>query len=344
MQINSSDFNSFLTDIKQKIYSAKSKAILSANRLMIELYFEIGKEVVKKQETLGWGKSVVEQMSKDLIEEFGEKSGYSSQNLWYMRQFYLSYKDNPVLQQLVGELPWGSNIVIFTKCKDDSQKEYYIKNCIENGWNRNVLMHHIKTDLFSRDKLETKSNNFEVALPHELSELALDIVKSEYNLEFLEVAKNAHERQVENKLVENIKKFLLELGYGFSFIDSQYKLSLGENEYYIDLLFFHRKLNALVAIELKVGKFKPEYAGKMNFYLNVLNDKVKMPHENPSVGIILCTDKDGLEVEYALQSVVQPMGVSTYTIKEQLPEELQDALPTKNELIEILQRDDNDTN
>lgn len=213
------------------------------------------------------------------------------------------------------------------------------KNTIENGWNKNVLMHHIKTNLFDRDKIEVKSNNFEVALTTELSELALDIIKSEYNLEFMEVSKNAHERQVENKLVENIKKFLLELGYGFSFIDSQYKLSLGENEYYIDLLFFHRKLNALVAIELKVGKFKPEYAGKMNFYLNVLNDKVKMPHENPSIGIILCTDKDSLEVEYALQSVVQPMGVSTYTVKEQLPDELVNALPTKNELKEIIQRD-----
>jgi predicted nuclease of restriction endonuclease-like (RecB) superfamily len=331
-KINTNEFNSFLKEIKSKIYNAKSKAILSANRLMIELYYEIGKEIVKKQETLAWGKSVVEQMSKELIDEFGEKSGYSSQNLWYMRQFYNSYKDNPILQQLVGEIPWGSNIVIFTKCKDDTQKEYYIKNTIENSWNRNILMHHIKTNLFDRDKIETKSNNFEVALPMELSELALDIVKSEYNLEFMEVAKNAHERQVENKLVENIKKFLLELGYGFSFIDSQYKLMLGENEYYIDLLFFHRKLNALVTIELKVGKFKPEYAGKMNFYLNILNDKVKMPHENPSIGIILCTDKDGLEVEYALQSVSQPMGVSTYTVKETLPKELSNALPTKQEL------------
>lgn len=336
LDIDKNQFNSFLKNIKSKIYSAKSKAIISANRLMIELYFDIGRDIVERQETLGWGKSVVEQMSKELIEEFGEKSGYSAQNLWYMRQFYNSYKDNQILQQLVGEIPWGSNIIIFTKCKDDTQKEYYIKNTIENGWNRNVLMHHIKTNLFDRDKIEAKANNFEVALPTELSELALDIIKSEYNLEFMEVGKNAHERQVENKLVENIKKFLLELGYGFSFIDSQYKLTLGENEYYIDLLFFHRKLNALVAIELKVGKFKPEYAGKMNFYLNVLNDKVKMPHENPSIGIILCTDKDGLEVEYALQSVVQPMGVSTYTIKEKLPIELENALPTKDELINKL--------
>lgn len=322
----------FIIELKQKIYSAKSKAILSANRLMIELYFEIGKDIVLKQESLGWGKSVVEQLSKDLIGEFGEKSGYSAQNLWYMRQFYLMYKDTPNLQQLVGEIPWGSNILIFSKCKDEKERAYYIQNTLENSWNRNVLMHHIQTNLFQRDKIEAKINNFDVSLPSHLSELAIDIVKSEYNLEFLEVSKDAHERVVENALTENIKKFLLELGYGFSFIGNQYKLELGENDYFIDLLFFHRKLNALVAIELKVGKFKPEYAGKMNFYLNLLNDRVKMSHENPSIGIILCTDKDKLEVEYALQNVVQPMGVSTYTVNDRLPQELSDMLPSKEDL------------
>lgn len=336
---SNNNFTTFIKEMKSKIYSAKSKAILSANRLMIELYFQIGKEIVIKQDTFGWGKSVVEVMSKELKDEFGEKSGYSTQNLWYMRQFYLVYNDNTNLQQLVGDIPWGSNILIFSKCKSDDEKEYYIKNTIQNGWNRNVLMHHIKTELFQRDKIENKLNNFEVALPMKFSELAQDIVKSEYNLEFLEVAKDAHERVVENKLVENIKKFLLELGYGFSFVGNQYKLNLGENEYFIDLLFFHRKLNALVAIELKVGKFKPEYAGKMNFYLNILNDKVKMSHENPSVGIILCTDKDGLEVEYALQNVEQAMGVSTYTVKEKLPKELENILPTTKELEKFVKED-----
>ncbi len=336
--LDNAQFKEFIQEIKQKIYSTKSKAILTANKLMVELYFEIGKSVVEKQEVLGWGKSVVEQMSKDLISEFGEKSGYSTQNLWYMRQFYLAYKDSPNLQQLVGEIPWSSNILIFSKCKGDSKKEYYIKNTIQNGWNRNVLMHHIKTDLFSRDKIENKLNNFEAALPIELSELAQDIIKSEYNLGFLEVAKNAYEREVESKLVENIKHLLLELGYGFSFVGNQYRLTLEENEYYIDLLFFHRKLNALVAIELKVGKFKPEYAGKMNFYLNILNDKIKMPHENPAIGIILCTDKDGIEVEYALQNVAQPMGVSTYTLKEKLPDELKGFLPTSKEIKENINK------
>ena len=324
----------FIQDLKKKIISAKSKAILSANRLMIELYFDIGKEIVNKQEALGWGKSIVEQMSKDLIDEFGERSGYSTQNLWYMRQFYLAYINKSNLQQLVGEIPWGQNILIFSKCKDTKEQEYYIKNTIEYGWNRNLLLHHIKTNLFKRDKLDIQANNFSATLPSELSEIATDIVKSEYNLEFLSISKNTHEREVEKSLVENIKKFILELGYGFSFIGNQYKLSLEENEYYIDLLFFHRKLNSLVAIELKVGKFKPEYAGKMNFYLNILNDKVKMPHENPAIGIILCTDKTGIEVEYALQNINQAMGVSTYTIKETLPDELRNALPTKEELEE----------
>ena len=326
------NYNNFIKELKSKIYSAKSNAILSVNRLMIELYFEIGKEIVSNQEVLGWGKSVVEQMSKDLISEFGEKSGYSSSNLWRMINFYLSYKDNEKLAQLVREISWGQNIIIFEKCKDDEIKEYYIKNSIEFGWNRNVLMHHIKTNLFDRDKIENKSNNFEISLPLHLSELAQDIVKSEYNLEFLEVAKDVHERVVENSLIDNIKQFLLELGYGFSFIGNQYKLSLGENEDFIDLLFFHRKLNALIAVELKVGTFKPEYAGKMNFYLNLLNDTVKMPHENPSIGIILCTDKDKLEVEYALQNIVQPMGVSTYTVQDTLPKEWDKSLPTKEEL------------
>ena len=326
------NYNNFIKELKSKIYSAKSNAILSVNRLMIELYFEIGKEIVSNQEVLGWGKSVVEQMSKDLISEFGEKSGYSSSNLWRMRNFYLSYKDNEKLAQLVREISWGQNIIIFEKCKDDEIKEYYIKNSIEFGWNRNVLMHHIKTNLFDRDKKENKSNNFEISLPLHLSELAQDIVKSEYNLEFLEVVKDVHERVVENSLIDNIKQFLLELGYGFSFIGNQYKLSLGENEYFIDLLFFHRKLNALVAVELKIGKFQPEYAGKMNFYLNLLNDTVKMPHENPSIGIILCTDKDKLEVEYALQNVVQPMGISTYTVQETFPKEWDKSVPTKEEL------------
>jgi len=329
--IKNKEFKNFITEIKQKIYSAKNRAILSANRFMIELYFDIGKEIVIRQEKFGWGKSVVEQMSKELKDEFGQNCGYSTSNLWRMRNFYLAYKDNKNLAQLVREISWSQNILIFEKCKDINEREYYIKKTIEFGWNRNVLMHHIKTDLYQRDDNKNKTTNFELTLSNELSELATDIIKSEYNLEFLGINKNFKERELEQSILNNLQKFLLELGIGFSFIGSQYKLILGESEYFIDLLFFHRKLNSLVAIELKVGKFKPEYAGKMNFYLNILNDKVKMPHENPAIGIILCTDKENIEVEYALQNLNQPMGISTYITKQKLPNDLEKFLPTKNE-------------
>jgi len=327
----------FIKELKQKIITAKNRATLSVNIAMIELYFDIGKEIVSKQESLGWGKSVVEQMAKDLQIEFGKCSGYSTQNLWYMRQFYNTYRDNSNLQQLVGEIPWGQNILIFSKCKNKEEQEYYIRTTIEHGWTRKLLTHHIKTNLYERDKKELKQNNFTKTLAPELSVLANDMMKSRYNLEFLDVSKEAKELAVENAIIENIKQFLLELGYGFTFIDNQYKLTLEESEYFIDLLFFHRKLNALVAIELKVGKFMPEYAGKMNFYLNVLNDKVKMPHENPAIGIILCTDKKNVEVEYSLQNIHQPMGVSTYTVQDSLPKELKGLLPEAKELAKKLE-------
>jgi len=330
----------FIKQLKQKILIAKNRATLSVNKAMIELYFDIGKEIVIKQESLGWGKSVVEQMAKDLQSEFGKRSGYSSANLWRMRIFYLTYRDAPNLAQLVREIPWSHNITIFQKCKEVNEQEYYIKTTIEQGWTRNLLIHHIKTKLFERDRVELKQHNFNETLPAKLSVLADDMIKSRYNLEFLDVSKEAKELAVENAIVEQIKEFLLELGYGFSFIDNQYKLTLEESEYFIDLLFFHRKLNALVAIELKVGKFRPEYAGKMNFYLNILNDKVKMPHENPAIGIILCTDKTGIEVEYALQNIHQPMGVSTYSVKEGLPKELKGILPEPQELAKRLEMEE----
>jgi predicted nuclease of restriction endonuclease-like (RecB) superfamily len=329
-------YSDFVTSIKQKIKHAKNKVIVSVNRELIELYFEIGKSIIEKQETLGWGRSVVEQMAKDLQGEFGKRSGFSSQNLWYMRQFYDTYKSNANLQQLVGEIPWGHNILIFSKCKNEKEREYYVENTIAFGWNRNVLTHHIKTDLYKRDKKQLKQNNFKETLPATVSDVADDMMKSEYNLEFLGISKEAKERELESSIIENIKRFLLELGYGFSFVGNQYKLALNENEYFIDLLFFHRKLNALVAIELKIGKFRPEYAGKMNFYLNLLNDTVKMPHENPAMGIILCSDKDSLEVEYAIQNTNQPLGVATYTIETSLPSELEELLPTSEEIKKVL--------
>ncbi len=241
----------FVVSIKAKIRHAKSNVVLSVNRQLIDLYFEIGREIATRQDVLGWGKSVVEKMAKDLQEEFGKRSGFSSQNLWYMRQFYDTYKNEVNLQQLVGEIPWGQNILIFSKCKDPLEREYYIKNTIAFGWSRNVLTHHIKTDLYKRDDNQLKQHNFQNTLPTETSEMATEMIKGEYNLAFLGITKEAKERELESSIIKNIKSFLLALGYGFSFVGSQYKLMLNDNEYFIDLLFFHRKLNALVAIELE---------------------------------------------------------------------------------------------
>ena len=329
-------YNDFVASLKERIRSAKSKAVVSVNRQLIELYFDIGREIITKQEDLGWGRSVVEQMAKDLQMEFGKRSGYSSANLWRMRNFYLSYADDSNLAQAVRDLSWSHNILIFEKCKDKTERTYYIRNTIEFGWSRNVLTHHIKTNLFARDDKALKQNNFNETLPATVSEMADEMMKSEYSLEFLGISKEAKERELESSIIKNIKKFLLELGYGFSFVGSQYKLTLNENEYFIDLLFFHRKLNALIAIELKVGKFRPEYAGKMNFYLNVLNDTVKLEHENPAIGIILCSDKDNLEVEYAIQNTNQPLGVATYAIETELPPELEKLLPSSKEITDRL--------
>jgi len=330
-------YRDFIDTLKQKIAQTKNRTILSVNQAMITLYFEIGKEIVQKQESLGWGKSVVEKLADDLQKEFGVKSGYSSANLWRMRIFYVTYKENPKLAQLVREIPWSHNIVIFQKCKNADEQAYYIDMTIKEGWSRKLLLHHIKSDLYTRDAKVLKQHNFEETLSKPLSQLADEMIKSDYNLSFLNVTTKAKEYEVEQALLANIKSFLLELGYGFSFIGNQYKLTLEENEYFIDLLFFHRQLNALIAIELKIGKFKPEYAGKMNFYLNLLNDTVKMPHENPSIGIILCTDKKGVEVEYALQNIAQPMGVSTYSVKTQLPQELEGVLPEPKALAKTIE-------
>jgi len=330
-------YKDFIVTLKEKIAQAKNKTILSVNKTMISLYFEIGKEIVEKQESLGWGKSIVEKMAEDLQKEFGTKSGYSTQNLWYMRQFYMAYREHVNLQQRVGEIPWGHNILVFSKCKTVEEQIYYVDMTVKEGWSRKLLLHHIKSNLYARDSQALKQHNFDETLPASLSSLADEMIKSEYNLSFLDVTTSAKEYEVEQAIITNIKSFLLELGYGFSFIGNQYKITLEESEYFIDLLFFHRQLNALVAVELKIGKFKPEYAGKMNFYLNLLNDKIKMPHENPSIGIILCTDKKGVEVEYALQNIVQPMGVSTYSVNTELPQELEGILPAPQALAKTLE-------
>lgn len=297
---------------------------------MIQLYWEIGKGIVVRQEKYGWGRNIVEKLADDLRKEFSGQNGFSTQNLWYMRQFFLTYKDNPNLQRFVGELPWGQNLVILAKAKNLSEKEFYLRETIRQGWTRDVLVHQIESHAHRR--FQARQHNFEKALPVHLSEQADKAVKDGYSLDFLGSGKAMLERDLEEQLVGHIRDFLVELGLGFCFLGNQFRIVANNKEYFIDLLFFHRHLKCLVALELKIGDFKPEFAGKMNFYLNLLDDHVRLKDENPSIGIVLCKSKDRFEVEYALRGVHKPMGVAQYSLSQKLPKKLVGEFPTPQQL------------
>ncbi len=321
------EYIKLLTDLKSKIRQAQYKAYRAVNTELISLYWDIGESIVAKHEELGWGQKIIQKLSEDLQKEFPKNSGFSERNLKYMRQFYLEYKDSPKMQPLVAQIPWSHNLIILDKTKNDYEKEYYCRMVLKYGWSKRILVHQIETKSFERFLADTKSHNFDTTLPVEVLERVEPVVKDNYMLDFLEISDSIKERALEGKLLENIRRFLLELGTGFSFIGHQYKIVLEENEYFIDLLFYHRYLKCLIAIDLKIGKFIPEYAGKMNFYLNLLDDKVKLPDENPSIGLILCKEKDNIVVEYALRNITKPMGVAKYYLTRELPADLVKQLP-----------------
>lgn len=326
------DYGKLLNSIKKRIKKSRIQAYHSVNKELIQLYWNIGTEIALRQKQAGWGKSVVEKLSHDLRREFPSTTGFSTQNLWFMRQIYLEYSECPNLLQLVREIPWGHNISIMTKVKDVQEREYYLSMTAKMGWSRNVLQHQIETQAHKRHKFVSKQNNFKDTLPSALAEQADNAMKDVYALDFLGITKPVVEREFERHLINQIRDVLLEFGHGFAFIGNQYQVKLGEEAYFIDLLFYHRKLKCLVAIELKAGKFKPEYAGKMNFYLNLLNESVREPDENPSIGIILCKNRRQMVVEYALKGIGQPMGVAGYELTNHLPSDLADKLPQPEDL------------
>ena len=359
--VQSADYAAWLREVKSRIRSARISAARAVNRELILLYWDIGRGIVEKQEDLGWGKSVVEQLSLDLRSAFPGMKGFSANNLWLMRQFYSEYSSPAFLEQLVQEMqsqrlefpeadvreavfleqlvqeilspvPWGHLVEIVKKVKVPRERLYYLRATAQLGWTRAVLMNQIKADAHGRSLAEGKTHNFPLALPEHLAEQAEEALKSSYNLEFLGIGREIKERELEDKLIEQLKNFILELGYGFCFIGRQHRVVAGKKEYFIDLLFYHRFLKCLVAIELKIGEFQPEFAGKMDFYLNVLNEKERATDDNPSIGIILCAEKDDVEVEFALKSKVNPIGVAEYQLKPTLPKELKGKLPTAKEL------------
>ncbi len=327
-----SGYGDLLQTVKKRIQESRVLAYRAVNKELIQLYWNIGREIAERQAREGWGKSIVERLSHDLRKEFAGTSGFSTPNLWFMRQMYLEYRDYPNLLQLVREIPWGQNITIMTKVKNVQEREYYLRMTAEMGWSRNVLLNQIKTRAYLRHKATSKQHNFRDTLPMAIAEQADQAMKDVYALDFLGITKPVVERELERRMVNRIREVLLEFGHGFAFIGNQYPIKLNDEEYFIDLLFYHRKLKCLVAIELKTGRFKPEYAGKMNFYLNLLNDFVREPDENPSIGIILCGDRNRIEVEYSLKGIDKPVGVAEYTLTRKLPAELADKLPKPEEL------------
>jgi len=325
-------YGRFLNALKARIRTAQAKAARSASRELIRLYWDIGKGIAERQEKQRWGQSVVERLSADLRRAFPEMRGFSPRNLWDMRRFYQSCCGRPILRQLVAEIPWGHNLVLLYGVEDAAEREWYAQQAIEHGWSRNVLSLQIETDLYGRKGKAV--TNFRRTLPPPQSDLAEQALKDPYVFDFLTLDTEAREREIERGLLGHIREFLLELGVGFAFVGQQVHLEVGDEDFYLDLLFYHLRLRCFVVIDLKAKPFTPEDAGKMNFYLSAADDRLRHPDDGPSVGLILCKPKAShrLVAEYALRDMSKPIGVSQYQLTRALPRDLESSLPTIEEL------------
>ena len=329
------DYAQLLAEVKERIRSAQYAALKAVNTELVGLYWDLGRMIVERQEQAGWGKSVVERLSQDLRKEFPGVAGFSVQNLWYMRQFHMEYREHEKLQPLVGEVAWAHNLVIMSKCKDPLEREFYLRMTRKFGWSKNVLIHQIENQSYEKSLLG--QTNFDQTLTPSLRAQAKLAVKDEYTFDFLELAEEHSERELERALITRVEDFLRAMGGLFAFMGSQYRLEVDGREYFLDLLLFHRRLRSLVAIELKIGDFQPEFVGKMQFYLAALDRQVRQEDENPSIGIILCKEKSRTIVEYALHDANKPIGVATYEITRTLPKELKGQLPRPEEIAALLE-------
>ncbi|MFM9962473.1 MAG: YhcG family protein [Planctomycetaceae bacterium] len=334
-QLIPDDYGPFLADLKVRIRQAQYRALRAANKELLQLYWDIGESILRKQEEVGWGKAVVETLARDLQAEFPGRNGFSAQNLWLMRQLYAEYRNQPKLQSLIREISWTKNLVIMGRCKDELEREFYLRATARFGWTTAVLQHQV--DNQSYEKYLLNQTNFDQTLPAEIQAQAVLAVKDHYTFDFLDLADEHSERQLELALVTNIRRFLTEMGGAFAFLGNQYRLEVGGQEYFIDLLLFHRRLRCLVSIELKIGAFEPEHKGKMEFYLEALDRQERLPEENAPIGIIICRDKNKTVVEYALRTSSRPIGVATYTIVPELPEAYRAELPSPEAIAERLQ-------
>jgi predicted nuclease of restriction endonuclease-like (RecB) superfamily len=371
-------YPTFLAELKERILAARTSAARVVNQKLVLLYWDIGRSIVEKQKTSGWGDAVVEQLAADLRAEFPDMRGFSARSIWEMKRFYVACTEPKFLQQAVAELrrqpadpeflqqavaemgkienlartgpetiaqavrelagsiPWGHHLLILNKHPDPAARLYYFRATAQLGWSRSVLLNQIKAGAYERAVKEKKTHNFVLALPEHFAEQAGEMMKSRYNIEFLGIGRAVKERELEDRLIGRLEQFILELGYGFCFVGRQYRLALGRKEYFVDLLFYHRFLKALVAFDLKIGAFEPEHAGKMDFYLNLLNEKERAADDQPSIGIILCAEKDDVEVEFALKTKTNPIGVAEYQLQARLPAEFKGRLPTAKQLADVI--------
>jgi predicted nuclease of restriction endonuclease-like (RecB) superfamily len=335
IKIADKGYSSLLKDVKERIRSAQYQALKAVNKELIQLYWDIGRMIVERQKGNKWGKSVVEMLAKDLQNELPGISGFSARNIWYMRTFYLDYHTNQKLQPLVAEIGWTHNLIIMSRCEDVLEREFYIRMTRRMGWSKNVLIHQIENKTY--EKTLSSQNNFDNALPVKIRNQAKLAVKDEYTFDFLELGEEHCEAELEHAIIAKVNRFLVEMGGTFAFMGNQYRLEIENQEYFIDILLYHRYLKCLVAIELKVGEFKPEYVGKMQFYLAALDDTLKLKGENPAIGIILCKEKKRTIVEYALRETKKPIGVAQYKITSKLPKELKKQLPTQKQIEKLLE-------
>lgn len=360
------DYTQWLGELKSRIRGAQIKAAIAVNAELLMLYWDLGREIAEKEKAASYGSKLIPQLSNDLLKAFPEMKGFSRRNLFYVKQWYQFYgqgAQSQIVQQLVAQssessqeltrklsqtakqsgqqavaqipaaflqVPWGHHLQIISKCKEPEEALFYINETIRNNWSRNILVLQIESGLYNRQGKAI--TNFEATLPKPQSDLARDLLKSPYNFDFLTLGKEAQERDIENALIAHITNFLLELGQGFAYLGRQYKLRLEEDEYFLDLLFYHTRLRCYVVIELKADEFKPEYAGKLNFYLNLVDDLVRTEDDKPSIGMLLCREAGRLRVEYALRNIARPIGVSEYQLTEALPENLKGSLPTIEEI------------
>lgn len=332
--IMSVEYRELLSNLKERIRHSQYEALKVVNKELILLYWDIGRMIVERQTRHGWGKAIVETLARDLQLEFPGMQGFSVQNLWYMRQFYAEYHNSANLQPMVGEISWTKHLIIMARCKNNLGREFYIRMTRRMGWTKNVLIHQIDNQTY--EKTITNQTNFGKTLPESLRHQAKLAVKDEYTFDFLELGEEHSEMELERALMAKINRFLMEMGGMFAFLGNQYRLEINAREFFIDILLYHRRLKCLVAVELKVGEFKPEFAGKMQFYLSALDVHTRLKGENPSIGIIMCRDKDKTFVEYTLKDTNKPIGVAKYKTVSRVPSQLKKELPAPEQIKELL--------